>query len=476
MADVTLRPPAGAAATPASRTRPALTALAVVAAGVLAVASGSNLGEGTKAAVVLPLAAGVGACLASLAASRFAVYVLIMLALRSSIDLAKLSGSSAGIAGSAAERALDPSSLFAALFLASAALWLAGEYRRTGLAGSRLRIALVCLLGAGLASATGSANPTASLLELMRMAAAVTMFVVLEQLARRPGGIRHILGAVYVSAVFPLLLTATTFLAGSPRTEQKGQLERTVGSFNQSNEFGRYLMVLLIMGVALYPHVERRWRGLLAMALGGASVFLFLTYTRSAMIGTVVGLLVVGWLQNKRVVIGLLMLVAMSLIVVPGFATRFSVLGDDDARAGEGNSLAWRFEYWGDVLPLAEKNPLTGIGLVQTQYQTDEAKQPHNDFLRAYVETGVLGLAAYVGVIAALIGLGRRALRRTIAGTFERGAAVGFMGAVAAFVAVSTVANVISNVVVLWYFFAYAAVASALARGAPAHESGARAP
>jgi putative inorganic carbon (hco3(-)) transporter len=276
--------------------------------------------------------------------------------------------------------------------------------------------------------------------------------------------------------MFPLLLTGMSFLVGSPRTEQKGQIDRTIGSFNQSNEFGRYLMLLVIMGVALYPHVERRFRLPLAMALGSSSCFLFLTYTRSALVGTAVGLLVVGILQNKRVIFGLLAVAAMALVVVPGTATRFAVLDQADARAGEGNSLAWRFEYWGKVLPLAEKNPLTGIGLAQTQYQTDEAKQPHNDFLRAYVETGVLGLAAYLGLMAALIGLGIRAVKKTVRGTFERGAAVGFMGAVAAFISVSTVANVISNVVVLWYFFAYAAVASALARGVTAHQPEARAP
>ena len=42
-------------------------------------------------------------------------------------------------------------------------------------------------------------------------------------------------------------------------------------------------------------------------------------------------------------------------------------------------------------------------------------------------------------------------------------AAAGFLATAVAFVAVSAVANVISNVVVLWYLFAYAAVAAAIA-------------
>ncbi|MEK8106143.1 hypothetical protein NKG94_14970 [Micromonospora sp. M12] len=58
----------------------------------------------------------------------------------------------------------------------------------------------------------------------------------------------------------------------------------------------------------------------------------------------------------------------------------------------------------------------------------------------------------------------RTALRRAPPGSFERGVAVGFAGCAAAFVAVSAASNVISNVVTLWYFVAFAAAASVIAR------------
>ena len=34
---------------------------------------------------------------------------------------------------------------------------------------------------------------------------------------------------------------------------------------------------------------------------------------------------------------------------------------------------------------------------------TDKAKQPHNDFIRAYVETGIVGFVAYVAVLVSLV-------------------------------------------------------------------------
>lgn len=444
----------------------ALTLAVALFLGGLAVVSGSALGDRSKAAVVLPLAAGLGLLLAGLAATRFGPYVLLMLALRSSIDLAKLSGSAAGTAESAASRALDPASLFAVLFLGATVLWLAGEYRRTGLPGSRLRLLLGLFVVTCAISLLGSDHPTSGALQTVRITAAVAMFVVLEQLALRAGGIRHILLAVYASAVFPLLFTTFMFLAGSGRLETKGELERATGPFAQSNEFGRYLMLLVLMAVALYPHLDRRLRRPLAVILSASSLFLLLTYTRTALIGTAVGLLVIGLVQSKRVILGLVVAAAVGLAVVPGAAGRFSELVPGSSTSASDTSLGWRFSYWTEILPLANQSPVTGIGLNGTQYETDEAKQPHNDFLRAYVETGLLGLGAYVAVLGAMVTLGWRAVRRTVRGTFERGVAAGFLGSAVAFVAVSAVANVISNVVVLWYLFAYAAAASAIARTA----------
>jgi O-antigen ligase len=171
----------------------------------------------------------------------------------------------------------------------------------------------------------------------------------------------------------------------------------------------------------------------------------------------VIGLVIVGFVQSKRLLLGLL---------VPQLSSRFTSVADLSSAGGQptGNSLVWRLNYWTQVLPLANANPLTGIGLDMTQYETDAAKQPHNDFIRAYVEMGLLGLGAYLAMLIALVGLGRRAVRASPPGTLDRGIAVGFLGCAVAFVAVSASANVTSNVASLWYLFAFAAAASAVVR------------
>ena len=80
----------------------------------------------------------------------------------------------------------------------------------------------------------------------------------------------------------------------------------------------------------------------------------------------------------------------------------------------------------------------------------------------------------YSFLLYSLIALGARAVRRTRPGTFERGVAAGFLGCAVAFIAVSTVSNVMSNVVNLWYFVAFAACSISGVKDASCFDHGRR--
>jgi putative inorganic carbon (hco3(-)) transporter len=447
----------------------AITVLAVIVTTATAAVSGTMAGTSSKLAVILPVTALVGAALSVLALTRFRVFVMVMLVMRSSIDLAKLSTSAQEAATvnptqQVAARTLDPSSIFAVLFIGAATIWLAAQYRKRGrLPGSPLRRALAVFVAAVAISVIGAAHPVVGALEVMRILAVVLMFAVLEQMMADERAMRQLLMAVFLSLVFPLAFTAFGFLTGNPLSEEKGGFVRITGPFLQSNSFGRYLMLMVIFGVAIAPHLDRRLRPPLFGMLGLSSVFLLLTYTRTAILGAVLGLLVVGFVQSKRLLLAMVVLSACALLLMPQLSARFTGLSETEPSFGPANnSLAWRLSYWTEVLPLARSNPVTGIGLSQTARLTEEEKQPHNDFLRAYVETGLIGLGAYVVLVISLVSVGRRAVRASPRGSFERGVGAGFLGCTVAFIAASVSANVISNVVTLWYLFAFAAAASAV--------------
>jgi hypothetical protein len=150
-------------------------------------------------------------------------------------------------------------------------------------------------------------------------------------------------------------------------------------------------------------------------------------------------------------------------LAVPSASARFQDLSTETRATGTtGNSLIWRFDYWKQALQLGG-NPITGIGLGAVSAVTDQAKEPHNDFIRAFVETGVIGLFAYIWMLFAMIGLARKALRTASPG-FPRTVAAGFTGALASFMLLSVVSNVITQLVILLYFAAFATCAWAAGR------------
>lgn len=447
-----------------------LSVLAAVAAAAVAVSAGLALAAGDRRGVVLPLAVVAGVAVGVLAMTRFSGYVLLMLAVRPLLDVVKLSGPTAGRADvEQASRLTDPSTMVAVLFLLAAGLWLAAQARRRGrLRGSPLGWAMLLVGATALVSAFGANRPTPSLLEALRIMTVVVMFVVLEQLMPDRAAIRRVLIACYGSLALALVYTVLTSAFGQVPSEVKGEFIRVSGPFSQSTTFGRYLMFLVIFGFAIYRFLARRAQLVLAVLLGLSLIFLMLTNTRSAILGAALGLIVVAVLHRSGRMIATLLVVAVTGVsLLPSVGDRFAQLGQDRSIGGgpTGNTLQWRVGYWAEIIPLANRNPVTGIGPNMTQHETPQAKKPHNDLLRAYVETGVAGLLAYLAMLVLLLYTARSALRRAPPGSLERGVAVGFAGCAVAFIAVSLGSNVISNVVTLWYFVAFAAAASAIAHG-----------
>ncbi|MFN8084070.1 MAG: O-antigen ligase family protein [Dermatophilaceae bacterium] len=449
----------------------ALLVVVVIAASVMS--AYGVLWNDTKVRL-LPIAAVVGVGLAVLALTRFSWFVLLLLAIRPILDAVKISGSASGTSAgnTVADRGADPSAIIVVLFLLAAILWFAGLIARGAAKPlSLLSWALVSFGVTAYLSLLGSEFPQSTALEALRITSVILMFLVLEQLISSRATLIRLLSACYVGLLFPIVYTVGGVVFGYDVYEVQGSLSRLSGPFSQSNIFARYLAFLVIFAVAILPYVKRRWWWPLLLLLSVAVILMALTVTLTALVGTVLAIALLGHLQRRNGLwLGLIVVGISSLAFLPGLLGRLESL--DNTRqlggAASGSSLTWRLQYWLEVLPLANRNPITGIGLTGTQYLTSEEKQPHNDFIRAYVETGVIGLITYLLLLVALVLTVRLALRRAQPATFDHAVAAGAAAVVVAFVSNSVFANVMSNVVCLWYVIAFAAAANYIARGEPA--------
>jgi O-antigen ligase len=435
--------------------------LAVVITAIAVTSGVPSLLGSSGAFTVVPLAAFAGLVLLALGLTRFESFVLLALAVRPSLDWTKAESASGGSSHNAA--------LLALLVVVLGLLWLAGRKR----AGQTTRPSLVetgllLFAGAGLVSIVGSARPVASLLEFARIAAVVAMFVILRRMLLSGNtNMRRIVAAVYVSSILPLAAAAYQAASGQATLETQG-FDRIRGTFLHPSPFASYLTLLIVMGAAIYPHLERRLRAAMLVLLAGCSVSLLLTYTRIAWLATIVGLVMVGLWQNRRMIAVLVGSLVVLALAVPSVTGRFADIEEERNPSGTAaNSLVWRFDYWRDVAQLSAENPLTGIGLKMIEFTTEEGVPAHNDYVRAYVETGLLGLIMFIGLLFGMCRTARRALERTRTG-LERGTAVGFAGCVGAYMVLSLTGNVFSQVVVLWYFAAFAATTDVISMGASA--------
>jgi O-antigen ligase len=408
----------------------------------VALASGSVLGA---AALVL------------LSLRSMELFVLVVLVLRPAVD---------GLHESDGWTITDPSTVLAAVFLAVSAVWWA----RRALRGERhprswIGLALVALLLAACVATLGSETPGRSVVETSRLATAVLMFFVADRLCEQTGRPDRFVVAVLGAAGIPVAVALLGPLVGLDRFEVKDGVERAIATFTQSNPLGHFLVIVLLVLAAFVLVRPRRARLLAGAAAVPVGVALVLTYTRLAWISLVVGIVVMLWIARRRWLLPALAVLLVAVVVLsPEVARRIDRLTTPNADvSGSESGLSWRLGQWSDVLDLADRNPVTGIGPDGVAAALPNGQPPHNDVLRALAEMGILGFAAYTAVLVALVGVAVAGWRRA-RGPSATTVALAFAGVVSAFVVTSLAANLLGQVVLLWYVLALAAAAAWVGR------------
>ena len=446
----------------------ALTIVVISAESAYTLATG-----GSKWLIVMPIGVLVGLALVAIGLVNFEMFAYIVIAIRSSLDVARPELGNNGAAGisTATPSGLDPAGALAVLFMVASLVWFLSRRmsKATSPPPSVHRVALFGFAIAGYVSVIASARPFVSLLEAVRVSAVAVMLAVMEILLVNRAAIKKLLIAIYASSIAPIGLTLFYIILHKPQFTSGG-FARYQGTFSQPNPFAIYLTMLIVMGAALLPHLKPRVRLLMLGIMAASVVCLYHTYTRSAWVAAVIGIVAVAIIGRRKVLgAALFVCLVVGLLAVPTIVQRFadlaSVAGGTavNANGNTSNSLEWRFSYWAEVLPLANSNPVTGIGLKMSSFETDEAKEPHNDLIRAYVETGAVGTLAYLALLLSMFLVARQGLKESGPG-FDRSIAVGFSGCFIAFLLISMVSNVITEVIVLWYYVAFAAAAYAVTK------------
>lgn len=358
----------------------------------------------------------------------------------------------------------QPVSAIGIILLGVSTLWLAHRIKTGAMYQiSSVSKALIFYAATITLSAPASLTPVLSMTGALKLWSVVALFMVLEQLYRDDrSSVWVILGASALGLFIPVVTALVQVLATGTVDPITG-LVRIDGPFVHPNPFATYLVIAALIATAIFLGSTGQRRIAAAVVLAGCAPVIVLTYARAGWGALFLGLFLIARKLDRRVFTGLGIACVLVIATNPSILLRLSDLtGPEDPTITyeNPNSLEWRVGYWVEVTPLVKTNPITGMGLDTVEQVTDVQLPPHNSFVQAFVEAGVLGLA---GIIAAVVSLWRLILwgLRRKAGRADTALAVGIAAAsLSVFVQLFT-ENLITGVVPLWYLMVLLAWVSA---------------
>jgi hypothetical protein len=223
--------------------------------------------------------------------------------------------------------------------------------------------------------------------------------------------LRLLLGLIMGSAIIPLFYGAYQMLHGVGRKNLLHGGLRIQSTFDHPNDYGFYLVVVLVAAWGLYNVLDGRKRALVVMIAVACTGSVALTLSRSAYAAAGLVVVVVGW-KYRRLLLGVAVFGGAVVLAIPRVVTRVTDLANPREGDNHGNSLLGRLDIWSGELEQFRHKPFLGHGWGYTLASQDKAS--HNDYLRLMVEGGVLGLLTIVALVISVLRAAAHAARGRI--------------------------------------------------------------
>ena len=390
---------------------------------------------------------------------RYQWFLLIVLAIRPSLD--DLIADEFGT--------FQPSAILGILAILVTLLHLIGR-RTTGLwrRPTPLGFAFMAFFVLFVPSFITSVDRGVSQGAMFGLASVVLLYLAIEQhLLDDSRFLYKILIASGLGMIVPIITGFVQFFFTGTLDPGGSGLVRIDGSFAHPNTFATYLSFAVLIAISMIPTLEVKHK-LVAIGVSAVGAFLLVsTFARGAWGSFLIGTLLLAARINKMLVFAIIGGAGLIGVSVPGVRSRIINLTSSTGPGGApktDDSIGWRFGYWERIWPLSSRNPVSGVGIDATKTLTPEAKDPHNSFLQAYLEGGVLGAIGFFTLLAVATYAAWKTWQRARRGEFDHRTKFISVGAIAALLSVAAqllTENVLLNTVVWWYLnigFAHLAV------------------
>ena len=156
---------------------------------------------------------------------------------------------------------------------------------------------------------------------------------------------------------------------------------------------------------------------------------LLFSFSRGGYLGLLVGLVTVGLLKTRWLLVVVVVLVVGWQTLLPVAVQERIKMTTEDAEEGQqfDSSTQQRLELWSDAMDLFKRNPITGAGFDTYSHlgRVGNFRDTHNYYIKVLAEMGVVGLLLFLALLWKLLRAGTKLFFHA-QDPFWRGIGLGF--------------------------------------------------
>ncbi len=255
----------------------------------------------------------------------------------------------------------------------------------------------------------------------------IILFFVVANNIRTEKQLRRILYTFAISAFIFSICGIFGYIYGDEKVWIEGR--RALGTFHSCSRSAMYCAFVIPPVLMTFFQIRNKWirTGLIA-SIGLTGAFLLLTFTRGPWISSFAVLVILLFKKSKKILVIFLTAVAILVLVIfygPASnridgAFNFKGLKGHSFKEYANRALSSRPTVWERSLHIIRKHPLAGAGygpniyrklFLHSEYKLWVALPPkntqnadaHNLYLQILLETGIIGFAAFMYLLATYI-------------------------------------------------------------------------
>jgi len=176
------------------------------------------------------------------------------------------------------------------------------------------------------------------------------------------------------------------------------------------NGLGAFEAMVFSVLLAAYAYARQVWLRVAIGVLAATSLYCLLyTFSRGGYAAALVGLIAVGFLKSRKLlVIAAVIVLTWQTLLPTSVQERIRMTTESEGAGQLDSSAGERLVLWEDAMNLFKRNPVTGSGFetYRYMYRVERFRDTHNYFVKVLAETGIAGMVLFLVLLWKLTRLG----------------------------------------------------------------------